>query len=274
MAIGRHVARARQKHADRAAAKAIGAAAKRVSLVEFVNDDPRETSAVPRTVSGVPPAPQAPRESTDASEDLYQPLTDELRRSTVHSVEALLDDIKAIQTETRDEDGRIRRAKFVGNVLALRAEGFTPQKTAEIMGVSPLAVTSALALVRKDATIKDQVDRLTSLAVPLAMDNVIRGVMNGDKDYTLEVLKGAGAFRTHKSVQSEVHQKIEQLSIVTLIPAHLNGQPLPLPRAGAVVGAPSIASGMPSVADIEGVVMRSEDLPQIAPAVARDEMDV
>lgn len=192
--------------------------------------------------------------------DPYAGLQEHLRDQAIVTANETLTDIQRTQTKTRDKTGRIRRGKFIGAVLGLRYQGFTPKETAEILGCSWQQVTYALTVIRKDADLDAQVSRLNNIAVPLAMDNAIRGVMNGDKEYTLKVLDGAGVFRTHKSIQGELKQTITSLSVVLAMPPHLIGQSLPLPRAGGIVGAPTIPTGLPAAQCLEGVVVESAPL--------------
>lgn len=183
-------------------------------------------------------------------------LDETLRAGRVQSAIETLGKIQRLQSSTRDKDGKLRRGKFLAACLTLRWQGHTPEQTADILGCSRQSVTYALNQIRKDAALDLQVKRLTDVIVPLAMDNAARGVMDGDKDYTLRVLDGAGVFKTHKSVQGEVKQTITTLSVQLTMPAHLEGKPLPMPRAGSVLGAPTIPVGLPEAQYLEGVVIR------------------
>jgi predicted transcriptional regulator len=156
---------------------------------------------------------------------------------------ATLADIAALQTTTRTRDGRIKRAKFKSAVLALRWEGFSPTETAQVLGVSINRVRNALSEMRKTAAIDQQLDRLDQIAVPLAVDNVIRGVMDGDKDYTRDVLNGRGVYRTHKSIEAQVRQTTLRMDIAVTLPLAPDGQPggaLSTVRPGGVLAAPDL----------------------------------
>jgi hypothetical protein len=176
----------------------------------------------------------------------YAPFADLQRQGAIASAAETLEAIKATQTRTHDARGRIRHAKFKAAVLALRYEGFTPKDTAEILGVGIQRVTTALTDLRADAKIEDQIARIDDLVVPLAVDNVARGVMDGDKDYTLRVMDGRGLFRTHKSLDVQSRKQVLILKIETTMPDHLAGAPdRPLPRAGSIVGAPKLPGSAP-----------------------------
>src|SRR3990167_4547546 len=104
-----------------------------------------------------------------------KPLEADIRAMQERAVTATLERIRAIQTETRDRDGRIKRAKFKAAVLALRWEGFDPRSTAEVLGCPQGAVERALMQLRKDASLDQQITRVDQLIVPLAVDNIARG---------------------------------------------------------------------------------------------------
>jgi hypothetical protein len=137
-----------------------------------------------------------------------------VRAQTAEAAVAQLASIRRTVSSTRDREGRIKRAKFVAAVLAMRMEGFSPQESAKILGVSFGQVTWALKQVRKDASIPEQLDRLDKIGVALAVDNVLKGIIDGDKEYTLRLMDGRGLFRSHKSVQAEVRETVLQLQVV------------------------------------------------------------
>lgn len=199
----------------------------------------------------------------------YAGLTEHQREGAITAGNETLARIARTQSQFRDAAGRIRRGKFLGAVLGLRYEGFAPKEIAELLGVSHQQVTRALLAVRKDADLDAQVQRLNQIAVPLAMDNVVRGVMNNDKDYTLKVLDGAGVFKSHKAVQSEIKKTVTMLTVQLTMPAHLIGKELPMPKAGQIVGAPTIAVGLPPAHILEGVVVEQVAVPA-KPIVSQD----
>lgn len=205
-------------------------------------------------------------ESDEATDDKpmdpYAGIVEHQREQRIVAAVETLEEIQRVQSQTRNRHGKLRRAKFIGAVLGLRYEGFTPKQIAETLGCSHQQVTRALTQVRKDANLDAQVKRLNDLAVPLAMDNAIRGVIEGDKEYTLRVLDGAGIFRTHQTVKGEIKQTIQQLSVVLEIPAHLQGKELPMPKPGSIVGAPTLATGLPPAQALEGIVIVEEKKPE------------
>lgn len=167
---------------------------------------------------------------------------------------ATLDDIAAIQTTTRTKTGKIKRAKFKAACLALRWEGFSPTETAQTLGVSINRVRNALSELRKTAAIDHQLDRLDQIAVPLAVDNVVRGVMDGDKDYTRDVLNGRGVYRTHKSIEAQVRQTTLRMEIGVTLPSLTPGAEagtLPAIRPGGVLAAPNLPV-------LDGVLVKRE----------------
>ena len=147
--------------------------------------------------------------------------------------------IQVLRGQTRDKDGRIKRAKLKAAVLACRFEGFNPQETSEILGVTAGVVRGALMSLRKHAAMDDQINKLDELIVPLAVDNIANMVMKGDKDATFKVLDGRGVFRTHKSIDAQVTRRTLSMKIEMTVPAHLTGLPLPVAKQGAIHGAVS-----------------------------------
>lgn len=173
-------------------------------------------------------------------------------------------ELKATIRGTRDRNGRIRQAKFTAAVLALRLEGFKhSSEIAKILGCSTQQVTYALTRIRKDATIEQQLDRIDQIAVPLAVDNVIEGIANKDKTYTLRVMDGRGLFRVHKSIDAQVKQTVITFRVNMTVPKHLPpGQPLPSVKPGAVVGASELSANngndaLPPAAKAEHVTVET-----------------
>lgn len=182
-------------------------------------------------------------------------LTDEQRNELSWAVVQELDAIAATQKDSRDETGQLKEAHLLAQVLALRLYGHGPADTAAIMGVPTSRVMSLLHRVRREADIESQLQRIDAIAVPLAVDNIVRGVILGDKDYTLELARGRGLFKTHASVKQETTITDVTISIDAKVPAHLSGQPLPQPKPGAIVGA---AASAPAPRIIEGELVETD----------------
>jgi predicted transcriptional regulator len=167
-----------------------------------------------------------------------KPMGDLIRESQERAVVETLETIKKIQTQTRDASGKIKRAKLKAGVLALRWEGFSPRDTARILGVSEAVVSHALLQLRKDASLDEQITRIDTLIVPLAVDNLARGILAGDKEYTLRVLDGRGLLRAYKSIEGNVTKRNLNLTIVTTMPAGVPEGTIPIVKPGGVMGAP------------------------------------
>lgn len=143
--------------------------------------------------------------------------------------------LKVARGRVRTKQGKIRRAKFLAEVLALRLENFTNVEIAEILACTPDQVTYALTRARDDADVEAQLKRVDEVAVPLAVDNLIEGVINRDKAYTLRVLDGRGLFRTHKSIDAQVTQRVLIMKVSVEAPP---GGQIPPPKAGSTFGTP------------------------------------
>lgn len=165
-------------------------------------------------------------------------LADFTREQAAKSLTDDVEQLRARVARTRRKDGKIRNAKFLAAVLALRFEGKGPKETATILGVSESRVYRVLSQVRNDASIDRLLDRIDQVALPLSVDNAILGVARGDKDYTLEMLRGRGLLRTHKSIDAQVKQTVLTLQVQISDPDHYKGKDLPPPRMGSIVGAP------------------------------------
>jgi Sigma-70, region 4 len=164
----------------------------------------------------------------------FRQLTDGSQKQQQQATQAELRALAA--TAKSQRTGRVKHARLVAAVLALRLEGFNVPQTADILGVSIGTVRVTLREARKDATIDSQLDRLDKVAVPLAVDNVIHGIEAGDKDYTRDVLTGRGVFRSFKSSEVQVRRTTLELKVITVAPA--GGGVLPAVRPGAIVGTP------------------------------------
>jgi len=200
------------------------------------------------------PVPPAPRPSaferltgTTVYDEQAKDLTAWERDQAVKAATSAIDRLKKTVRATRDKQGRIRRAKFVAAVLALRMElptgGNTPAEIAKILGCSAASVGRVLQIVRDDASLPSQLERLDKIAMPLAVDNVIKGVIAGDKGYTMKVLDGRGVFRVHKSIEAQVTETTMTFIVQMRMPAHLEGKEPPMPMPGSIMGASLIAPG-------------------------------
>lgn len=174
---------------------------------------------------------------------------------------ATLEALKATVAKVRRPDGKIRRAKLLASVLALRFEGKTPNESARILGVAKQQVHAVLLQLRTDHQIDALLQRLDDHLLPLAVDNATAGILRGDKDYTLELLRGRGLLRTHKSIEAHVKQTTLNLTVTMSAPPRVDGQPLPIAREGTIVGAPLAPKGLEASAPvIEGeIVSRGRD---------------
>lgn len=211
----------------------------------------------------MPAKPPSPPENLGAVVALADPSTElgAFRREQAEtSTRESLEELKTLHKKTRGRDGRIRRARFLSSVLALRLQGFKPKQTADVLGVSLQQVTNALMTVRQDHDIDALLERIDSVILPMAVDNAATGVMEGDKDYTLEMLRGRGILRTHKSIDAQVKKTVLTMQVVLTMPAHLEGKEPPMPRAGAIVGAPvdpSMLPTLPPAEVLEGVIVKT-----------------
>jgi hypothetical protein len=104
----------------------------------------------------------------------------------------------AIELVDRHEAlGRGDLRALIAEMVALRITGHTLKEIATISGVGLNTVTRYLARAAEIAERNDVGTLLDYHAVPLAVDNLLEGLKNGDKQYTLKVLEGRGHLQKH-----------------------------------------------------------------------------
>lgn len=131
-----------------------------------------------------------------------------------------------------------RREKLTQIALALRAEGWSVGDIADRLGVTPGTITGWFTQHRRAVTL-DEIDvMLDRIAIPLATENLIHGLLAGDKDYTLETLKGRGAFKRHAEGEGKTSTELPALQIIFESPTPAG--PLPIGHTGKVLGALAI----------------------------------
>lgn len=107
-----------------------------------------------------------------------------------------------------------RAAKLTQVALALRVEGWSIADIADRLAVSAATVTGWFSTHRRHVA-ADHLDALLDeIAVPLATENLIHGLIAGDKDYTLETLKGRGQLKRHTEGDGKPQTTLPALSIV------------------------------------------------------------
>jgi predicted transcriptional regulator len=86
---------------------------------------------------------------------------------------------------------------LIAEMVALRIAGHTIKEIGEITGVCRNSVGRYLARAAETAERNDVGMLLDYHAVPLAVDNLLEGLRNGNEKYTLKVLEGRGHFQKH-----------------------------------------------------------------------------
>ncbi len=121
-------------------------------------------------------------------------------------------------------------------ILVLRIAGLNVHQIVNKLhlddATGPDHVRQVLYLARKEARLADVTGLLDHRAVPGAVDNLIAGIDNGDKDYTLAVLKGRGAFRNFERTDADTKMSLE----ITV--EGLDNENCKAPIEGTVVGIP------------------------------------
>lgn len=115
-----------------------------------------------------------------------------------------------------DDQKDARRNKDLPRELAglvlLRAQGFDNHEIAEKLRISPAKLRRLIAKARKEYGWDDLGHKLADVALPIAVDNVIKhldyegtdaGVAEGRDSMTRAVTQGLGALKHHAAVKTE-----------------------------------------------------------------------
>lgn len=165
---------------------------------------------------------------------------------------------KGKKGEARTRAGVLETNFNTQAALALRAQGWSVADIADHMQVSMATITQWFTSHRRKVAAASVDKQLDEIAVPLATENLIHGLLAKDKDYTLETLKGRGRFRRHVAQEGEVKHDLPPLVIRFEAP-HLSERDPQEPKTvtGHVVGAvalPAGASTRTPVVDMSGSV--------------------
>lgn len=142
---------------------------------------------------------------------------------------------EGLRTLSDFTSGIDERDELVAQVVAYRILGYTTRTIADCLCLSPQAVCHYLAEARERAQSKASIARLLDdHALPMAADNLIEGLKERDKEYTLATLKGRGAFTAH--TKSEATKTETRLEVQVSMPPGADGT---LPALdGQIVGIP------------------------------------
>ena len=140
-----------------------------------------------------------------------------LRVYNPDAFEALPVDVHALMPEGQQAAGgallALRRNERVAAAAALRAAGAKPGRIAQILGVSLNTVRDYLAAAREWGGLDDVVRDIEYRLVPQAVDNLRKFLEAGDKEVTLETLKGRGLFRTFGNTKVEGNQGANAMQV-------------------------------------------------------------
>lgn len=130
----------------------------------------------------------------------------------------------------------------VSIAAALKATGYRTGQIATALGVSVVTVRTYLAKAREWGALNDVARDLRTRALPQAVENLIRGLDKGDKDYTLETLKGMGEFvrkgAGEKGPVAAGPTMALQVTFVNAPTSVVQGHEVPPTANGMVVGCP------------------------------------
>ena len=183
---------------------------------------------------------------------------------------------EALSAEVGGDEGKDSRKnkklpKKLAALVLLRTQGFDNREIADKLGVTPRTVKALIAKAMREYGWSDLADTLTNVAVPLAMESVLKhlehegsalGVLNGQSTMTRATLAGTGVFKSHSAVKQE--SKSENTNILRVeiaLPqmppgvqalALADGSVLATPRRAL----PSVVDAPAPAASIEGEVIK------------------
>jgi predicted DNA-binding protein (UPF0251 family) len=180
------------------------------------------------------------------------------KRSPVEA-DAALDAIR------RDNKPRGRKQREIQlktqQALLLFSQGWSINDAADHLGVAKSTLVGWLTRHKAKVSAAEISHQLDDIAVPLAVVNLTHGLLAGDKDYTLETLKGRGQFRRHSEAKLDVPTELPPLRIVFEAPT-LPDRPTEKLVTGTVVGRPAIPLAAVGESDKTPTVVGSPAVPQ------------
>ncbi len=154
-------------------------------------------------------------------------------------------------------------------LVALRAQGFDNTEIAEKLGVDKRKLKSLINKAMRDYGWSDMADKLANVAVPLAMESVIKHLehestqmarVNGQHTMTRDVMKGVGIFKSHSAVKQESKsENTNILRVEVILPTLPPGVQALQIADGSILATPrralAIAESIPA-ASIDGEVIK------------------
>lgn len=127
---------------------------------------------------------------------------------------------------------------LLATILALRIGArMTYREIAESLNMSERHVLRVAKRGKKDQVVEREIARLDREGMPMAVENVLDGLQERDKDYTLEFLKGRGVFKQkHEAADVQGGALAPTGLIVQFI--H-NGEAPQQARAGSITATPN-----------------------------------
>jgi hypothetical protein len=135
-----------------------------------------------------------------------------------------------------------RRRILTQKALLLRHEGYRMIDIAEQLGIATNTLIGWIAQHKQRLKLTEIDEQIERIALPIATDNLIHGLLAGDKDYTLETLKGRGKLRRYTNQDANIVHELPTLRVeFTTPPAAAGYRPEEI-AMGRIVGAPALAA--------------------------------
>jgi len=175
--------------------------------------------------------------------------------------------------------GSRKTLRLTQQALALRVQGLSMLEIGQALGVAPSTVTGWFATHRRQVASGAIETMLDEIAVPIAAENLVQGLLAGDKDYTLETLKGRGQLKRHTAGDARPPGDLPALSIIFEAPVAVQVNTAGLPQ-GKILGSIAPPRAESTVASSIGGedhdaidVTLAEILPSGQPALAHTRTD-
>lgn len=203
----------------------------------------------------------------------YEALTPQSGESALDALARVGDGVVQEFHGSDSRDSRPNKAlpRQLAGLVALRAQGFDNHEIAERLDISPQKLRSLIAKARKEYGWNDLGQRLADIALPQAVENVIKhldhegtaaGIAEGMSKMTIAVAGGLGAFKTHSAIKQESKtEETRTLRVEIVLPRMPPGTQGAGQAIEGVLATPRRALAAPQAVDpgasiVEGEVVR------------------
>lgn len=153
---------------------------------------------------------------------------------------------------------RKRASKFpkqIAVIVYCRLNGMSNSEIADALGIKPRSVSQLLYRARTEYGFSDIVDRVQHQALPQAVENMNEMLADGDREMTIETLKGLGVFKKHVVGKEGVGGSNQNtLRVEFTLPEGVSLDSAPVIAVGGVIANPRGRTQNPAPALLPPVV--------------------